>query len=138
MPSYLHALADVRYFRTGDLGRIIDGKFLKITGRHKELYKLENGKYVVPVPVEDAVGRSQFVAQVMVCGANKPHNVALIVPDFAQVNHSFILIHFILCVLCVVSLCMCFCLFVGVAEVCLYSTALCNELVYLFIYTRLQ
>ena len=31
------------------------GKFLKITGRIKEQYKLENGKYVVPAPLE---GRS--------------------------------------------------------------------------------
>eukprot|EP01031_Cornospumella_fuschlensis_P026303 gene26303-31775_t len=37
-----------RYFKTGDMGRIVDGKFLQITGRIKEQYKLSNGKYVVP------------------------------------------------------------------------------------------
>ncbi|KAI2510172.1 AMP-binding enzyme [Fragilaria crotonensis] len=36
-----------RMFHTGDLGRMDNG-FLKVTGRLKEQYKLENGKYVVP------------------------------------------------------------------------------------------
>ena len=45
----------MKFFRTGDLGRMVEGKFLKITGRIKEQYKLENGKYVVPAPLE---GRS--------------------------------------------------------------------------------
>jgi long-chain acyl-CoA synthetase len=53
-----------KYFRTGDLGLLEDGKFLKITGRIKEQFKLENGKYVVPIPVEEAICRSAFVAQV--------------------------------------------------------------------------
>jgi hypothetical protein len=29
---------------TGDMGRIVDGRFLKITGRIKEQFKLENGE----------------------------------------------------------------------------------------------
>ena len=34
-----------RFFKTGDLGRMVEGKFLKITGRIKEQFKLENGTY---------------------------------------------------------------------------------------------
>jgi long-subunit acyl-CoA synthetase (AMP-forming) len=30
-----------KFFRTGDLGRLVEGKFLKITGRIKEQFKLE-------------------------------------------------------------------------------------------------
>ena len=41
-------------FRTGDMGYIDPQGFLFITGRIKEQYKLENGKYVVPTPIEEA------------------------------------------------------------------------------------
>lgn len=73
-----------KFFRTGDLGYIHDGRFLKITGRIKELYKLENGKYITPVPLEDTICRSRFILQTMLHGANRVYNVALIVPDFEQ------------------------------------------------------
>lgn len=76
----------MRFFRTGDLGRFVDNRFLKVTGRIKELYKLENGKYVTPVPLEDSICRSQFVAQALVFGSDKKFNTALIVPDFLQVT----------------------------------------------------
>jgi long-chain acyl-CoA synthetase len=75
-----------KFFRTGDLGRILDDKFLKITGRIKEQYKLENGKYVVPAPLEDMICRSRFVLQSFIYGDNKPHNICLVVPDMVELN----------------------------------------------------
>jgi long-chain acyl-CoA synthetase len=68
-------------FRTGDMGRIDEQGFVHITGRIKEQYKLENGKYIVPGPLEEHLKLSPFIANVMVYGDNKPFNVALIVPD---------------------------------------------------------
>jgi long-chain acyl-CoA synthetase len=68
-------------FRTGDLGWLDDDGFLYITGRIKEQYKLENGKYVVPAPLEEQLKLSGFINQVMIYGANKLNNVAIIVPD---------------------------------------------------------
>jgi long-chain acyl-CoA synthetase len=68
-------------FRTGDMGHLDDEGFLFITGRIKEQYKLENGKYVVPGPLEEQLKLSPYVANVMVYGDNKPFNVALVVPD---------------------------------------------------------
>jgi long-chain acyl-CoA synthetase len=68
-------------FRTGDMGMIDDDGFLHITGRIKEQYKLETGKYVVPSPIEEAYKLSPYIVNIFVHGENKPHNVAVIVPD---------------------------------------------------------
>lgn len=72
--------------KTGDLGRLDADGFLYITGRTKELYKLENGKYVAPVPLEEKLQLSPFIAQCVVYGANRPYNVALIIPDKASLD----------------------------------------------------
>ena len=79
-------------FKTGDMGHLDAHGYLYITGRIKEQYKLENGKYVVPTPLEEAIKLSPYVANVMVYGDNRPYNVALVVAnmdalkDWAQKN----------------------------------------------------
>jgi long-chain acyl-CoA synthetase len=70
-------------FRTGDMGYLDEDGYLFITGRIKEQYKLANGKYVVPTPLEERLKVSPFIANVLVYGANETHNVALIVPELA-------------------------------------------------------
>jgi len=75
-----------RLFHTGDLGKVDEDGYVYITGRLKELYKLENGKYVCPTPIEEAISMSRFISQVVLCGANREYNVALIVPDFIAVR----------------------------------------------------
>jgi long-chain acyl-CoA synthetase len=72
--------------RSGDLGRVDEDGYLYITGRLKELYKLENGKYVAPASIEERLSLSPFIAQAFVYGADRPHNVALIVPDAAALQ----------------------------------------------------
>jgi long-chain acyl-CoA synthetase len=74
-------LMEDRSFRSGDMGYLDPEGFLFISGRIKEQYKLENGKYVVPSPLEEKLKLSPYIANVMIYGANKPHNVALVVPD---------------------------------------------------------
>ncbi len=73
-------------FRSGDLGWLSDDGFLYISGRIKEQYKLENGKYVVPSPLEEQLKLSGYINQIMVFGDNKPHNVAIVVPDVAALE----------------------------------------------------
>ena len=68
-------------FRTGDRGRIDSDGYVYVTGRIKEQYKLENGKYVVPAPLEEQLQLSPFIVQVYIDGANRPFNAALVVPD---------------------------------------------------------
>lgn len=75
-----------RMFHTGDLGRMDQDGWLKVTGRLKEQYKLENGKYVVPTPIEEAIGMSRFISQVVLVGANRPFNTVLIVPDLVAIR----------------------------------------------------
>lgn len=68
-------------FRTGDLGRLDADGFLYITGRIKEQYKLENGKYVAPAPLEEYLKLSPMILNTMIYGDNRLYNVALIVPE---------------------------------------------------------
>eukprot|EP00339_Tiarina_fusa_P021825 CAMPEP_0117030720 /NCGR_PEP_ID=MMETSP0472-20121206/22150_1 /TAXON_ID=693140 ORGANISM="Tiarina fusus, Strain LIS" /NCGR_SAMPLE_ID=MMETSP0472 /ASSEMBLY_ACC=CAM_ASM_000603 /LENGTH=682 /DNA_ID=CAMNT_0004738871 /DNA_START=125 /DNA_END=2173 /DNA_ORIENTATION=+ len=75
-----------RMFHTGDLGQMDADGWVKVTGRLKEQYKLENGKYIVPTPIETAIGMSRFVSQVVLCGANRPFNVALLVPEWPAIR----------------------------------------------------
>ena len=72
---------------TGDLGFLDDDGFLHITGRIKEQYKLLNGKYVSPAALEDRLKLSPFIAEIMVHGANRSCNIALIVPDWDYVRN---------------------------------------------------
>jgi long-chain acyl-CoA synthetase len=69
-------------FRTGDLGRIDEEGFLHITGRIKEQYKLENGKYVFPATIEEAIKLLPTIANAMVYGDGRPYNICFIVPEF--------------------------------------------------------
>ncbi len=73
-------------FRTGDLGRLDEDGFLFITGRIKEQYKLENGKYVFPVSLEEEIQLSPWVENVLIFGEGRSHNICLIVPDFTKLT----------------------------------------------------
>lgn len=69
-------------FRTGDRGRFDEDGFLWITGRIKEQFKLQNGKYVFPAVIEEEIKLLPSVANAMIYGDGKPFNVCLVIPDF--------------------------------------------------------
>ncbi len=70
------------WFHTGDIGVMVDYKFLKITDRKKEIFKTSGGKYVAPQPIENKMKESKYIEQMMVTGAEKKFTGALIVPAF--------------------------------------------------------
>lgn len=70
------------WLMTGDIGTLVDGKFLKITDRKKEIFKTSGGKYVAPQFVENVYRSVDSIAQLMVIGAGKKFVSAVIVPDW--------------------------------------------------------
>jgi long-chain acyl-CoA synthetase len=75
--------------RTGDLGYLDQDGYLYITGRVKELYKLNNGRYIAPAPLEEKLKLSPFISHCMVYGAGQPYNVALVVADVPALQSYF-------------------------------------------------
>ena len=74
------------WFHTGDIGILEDGKFLKITDRKKEMFKLSGGKYIAPQMIENKLKASFFIEQVMVIGAGEKFASALISPNFMYLH----------------------------------------------------
>lgn len=70
------------WFHTGDVGVFEDGKYLKITDRKKEIFKLNSGKYIAPQAIENKLKESFFIEQAMVIGENEKFASALISPNF--------------------------------------------------------
>ncbi|WP_167605042.1 AMP-dependent synthetase/ligase [Maribellus sediminis] len=70
------------WFHTGDIGIMEEGKYLKITDRKKEIFKLSGGKYIAPQMIENKLKASNLIEQVMVIGANEKFASALISPNF--------------------------------------------------------
>ena len=81
-PEYTKQVIDEEgWFHTGDIGAIVEGRFLKITDRKKEIFKLSLGKYIAPQLIENKLKESTFINNVMVIGENEKFASAIIVPD---------------------------------------------------------
>ena len=74
------------WFHTGDIGILEDGKYLKITDRKKEMFKLSGGKYIAPQMIENKLKASFFIEQIMVIGADEKFASALISPNFSYLH----------------------------------------------------
>ncbi|BDX38930.1 AMP-dependent synthetase [Tenuifilaceae bacterium CYCD] len=77
------AIDDEGWFHTGDIGYLHEGKFLTITDRKKEIFKLSNGKYVAPQLIENKLKESFFIEQCMIVGENEKFVSTLISPNFS-------------------------------------------------------
>ncbi len=74
------------WFHTGDIGEMVEGKFLKITDRKKEIFKTSGGKYVAPQLVENKLKESSFIEQCMVVGEGQKFPSAIVIPEFAALQ----------------------------------------------------
>ena len=74
------------WFHTGDIGEFVEGKFLKITDRKKEIFKTSGGKYIAPQAMENKFKESRFIEQIIVIGESQKFPSALIVPNFEFVK----------------------------------------------------
>ncbi|MEI8112034.1 MAG: long-chain fatty acid--CoA ligase [Bacteroidia bacterium] len=93
MPGYFKApdltaevIDEQGWFHTGDIGILEEGKYLKITDRKKEMFKLSAGKYIAPQMIENKLKGSNFIEQVMVIGAGEKFASALISPNFMYLH----------------------------------------------------
>jgi long-chain acyl-CoA synthetase len=82
-PEFTREVIDEEgWLHTGDIGVITEGRYLKITDRKKEIFKLSSGKYIAPQVIENKLKESVFIEQVMVIGENQKFASAIISPDF--------------------------------------------------------
>jgi long-chain acyl-CoA synthetase len=70
------------WMHTGDVGDLVEGKYLRITDRKKEMFKTSGGKYIAPQVLENKFKESLLIEQIMVVGENRNFPSALIVPSF--------------------------------------------------------
>jgi long-chain acyl-CoA synthetase len=82
-----NAIDEKGYFHTGDIGILVENKYLKITDRKKEIFKLSGGKYIAPQMIENKLKESMFIEQAMVIGENEKFASALIVPAFTYIEN---------------------------------------------------
>jgi long-chain acyl-CoA synthetase len=68
------------WLKTGDIGEWVQGKYLKITDRKKEIFKTSGGKYIAPQPIENNLKLSLYIEQAMVIGENQKFPAVLISP----------------------------------------------------------
>lgn len=74
------------WFHTGDVGLLDEGKFLKITDRKKEIFKLSGGKYIAPQLIENKLKESVLIDQAIVIGSHEKFASALISPNFVYLH----------------------------------------------------
>ncbi|AKK30625.1 AMP-dependent synthetase [Mycobacterium sp. EPa45] len=75
--GYLHPDDDASafdadgYFRTGDLGHWVDGRFLAVTGRAKDIV-IRNGENIAPKEVEDVLLDHPEIREIAIVGVPDP------------------------------------------------------------------
>ena len=66
------------YLKTGDIGEYDHDGYLTITGRVKDQFKTDKGKYISPAPLELALSKNTDIEQICIVGTGIPQPIALI------------------------------------------------------------
>lgn len=69
------------FLRTGDVGEFDHDGYLMITGRVKDQFKTDKGKYVAPAPIELEYTKNTDIEQICLVGMGIPQPMALVVPS---------------------------------------------------------
>jgi long-chain acyl-CoA synthetase len=70
------------WLHTGDIGEMVDGRFLRITDRKKDMIKTSGGKYVAPQAIEVLFkGECALASQIVVHGDGRNYCTALVTLD---------------------------------------------------------
>jgi long-chain acyl-CoA synthetase len=70
------------WLNTGDLGMLTWNNELAIMGRVKDTIVLRGGENIEPLPIEQKMQESVYIAQCMLLGQDQKFLAALIVPDY--------------------------------------------------------
>lgn len=73
---------DNGWFHTGDIGYLEENRFLVVTDRKKEIFKLSNGKFIAPQIIENMFKEAMIIDHIMVVGEHEKFASALISPNF--------------------------------------------------------
>lgn len=74
------------WLHTGDIGYLKDGKYLMITDRKKEIFKLSSGKYIAPQVIENKLRESSYIENCIVFGEHQGYVSAIIIPKMDQLR----------------------------------------------------
>ena len=77
------------WFHTGDVGQLVDNRFLKITDRKKEIFKNSAGKYIAPIAIENRLKECKYIEQCMVIGEGQKFASALIICSVSHFKDYF-------------------------------------------------
>jgi long-chain acyl-CoA synthetase len=75
------------WFKTGDIGRIDEDRFLYVTDRKKDLLKTSGGKFIAPQPIESSFKHYPWIAEAVVVGDKRKFPAVLIIPNFPAVEN---------------------------------------------------
>lgn len=79
------AITEDGWLRTGDRALIDDEGYVTITGRVKDLFKTDKGKYIAPVPIETRFAENPNVESLCFVGAG--HKQPVMILTLSEVGH---------------------------------------------------